>query len=196
MERASRVAGRTRPRRTIGSTRGAVAPDVDGARASSYKQERGGNRARLLGWTRGRRPPARRIAPMSRVRSVSSCSTAKNRAVMRSHIARSGDGDPAPPPFRCTKVHQRPRSWSTSHGDRAHERPEAQTSDPVASEFRKRRTVRRSPAFYYRNPCKSRESDARTRTGDPFITSFGQLSAPVTGSHLQSLPAPDPADRR
>jgi hypothetical protein len=134
--------------------------------------------------------------PMSRVRSVSSCSTAKNRAVMRSRIARSCDGDPAPPPFRCTKVHQRPRSWSTSHGDGAHERLEAQTSDPVASEFRKRRTVRRSPAFYYRNPCKSREADARTRTGDPFITSFGQLSAPVTGSHLQSLPAPDPADRR
>jgi hypothetical protein len=39
-------------------------------------------------------------------------------------------------------------------------------------------------------------ADARTRTGDPFITSFGPLSPPVTSSHFKSLLAPDPRDRK
>jgi hypothetical protein len=38
-------------------------------------------------------------------------------------------------------------------------------------------------------PCKSQEADARTRTEDPFITSSGRLSPPVTSSHLRSFPA-------
>ena len=38
-----------------------------------------------------------------------------------------------------------------------------------------------------RNSYKSWKADARTRTGDPFITSFGPLSPPVTRSQLRSL---------
>jgi hypothetical protein len=33
------------------------------------------------------------------------------------------------------------------------------------------------------SPCKSPRADARTRTGDPFITSDGAMSAPVRSSH-------------
>jgi len=40
------------------------------------------------------------------------------------------------------------------------------------------------------------QADARTRTGDPFITSFGPLSPPVTVSHLRSLIAANPLDWR
>jgi hypothetical protein len=38
------------------------------------------------------------------------------------------------------------------------------------------------------------QADARTRTGDPFITSYGPLSPPVTISHLSSLLALIPLD--
>ena len=38
------------------------------------------------------------------------------------------------------------------------------------------------------------KTDARTRAGDPFITSYGPLSPPVTRSHLKSVPAPNPPD--
>jgi hypothetical protein len=37
-------------------------------------------------------------------------------------------------------------------------------------------------------------ADARTRTEDPFITSYGLLS--LTASHLRSLVAPNPVDAR
>jgi hypothetical protein len=43
-------------------------------------------------------------------------------------------------------------------------------------------------------PCKSSEADARTRTGDPFITSDGPVSAPVRSSHLRPLLMRDSAD--
>ena len=57
----------------------------------------------------------------------------------------------------------------------------------------------RSPQRVEESREKSRsgkEADARTRTGDPFITSYGPLSSPVTRSHLRSLLAPDPRDRK
>jgi hypothetical protein len=79
----------------------------------------------------------RTIDPHVARAAVSSCSTAKTRAVMR------------PPDrqvevmairlrrlLRCTKVHQRPRSWTTSYGDEAHERPDDQMPDPLATEVR------------------------------------------------------------
>jgi hypothetical protein len=44
--------------------------------------------------------------------------------------------------------------------------------------------------------CKSKEVDARTRTGDPFITSYGPLSPSVTRSHLRSRAAPNSTDWR
>jgi hypothetical protein len=46
------------------------------------------------------------------------------------------------------------------------------------------------------NPCKPGRADARTRTGDPFITSFEPLSPPVTSSHRRSFPAPKLPDSR
>ena len=47
-----------------------------------------------------------------------------------------------------------------------------------------------------KSPCKWDEADARTRTEDPFITSFGPLSSRVTASHLRSRVAPNPLDWR
>jgi hypothetical protein len=44
--------------------------------------------------------------------------------------------------------------------------------------------------FRKRSKCLSSEADARTRTGDPFITSYGPLSPLVTMSHLRSRAAP------
>jgi hypothetical protein len=40
------------------------------------------------------------------------------------------------------------------------------------------------------------QADARTRTGDPFITSYGQLSARVTASHLRRNVERNPLDSR
>jgi hypothetical protein len=36
-------------------------------------------------------------------------------------------------------------------------------------------------------PANGLKADARTRTGDPFITSYGPLSLSVIRSHLRSL---------
>jgi hypothetical protein len=47
--------------------------------------------------------------------------------------------------------------------------------------------LRTPPVPRSRKPCKSK-ADARTRTGDPFITSFEPLSPPVTVSHPQVTP--------
>jgi pimeloyl-ACP methyl ester carboxylesterase len=44
--------------------------------------------------------------------------------------------------------------------------------------------------------CRGFRADARTRTGDPFITSFEPLSPPVTRSHLMSPSTSDLPDRR
>jgi hypothetical protein len=44
--------------------------------------------------------------------------------------------------------------------------------------------------------CRSFRADARTRTEDPFITSYGLLSPGVSRSHLRSLRAPGLHDRR
>jgi hypothetical protein len=44
--------------------------------------------------------------------------------------------------------------------------------------------------------CRSFRADARTRTEDPFITSFEPLSPPVTRSHLRSLATPVRRDWR
>jgi hypothetical protein len=49
---------------------------------------------------------------------------------------------------------------------------------------RDRCSRREVPARGARAGPASQEADARTRTGDPFITSFGLLSPPVTRSHL------------
>jgi hypothetical protein len=52
-------------------------------------------------------------------------------------------------------------------------------------------------AWLDKTPCKyEQKADARTRTGDPFITSFEPLSPPVTSSHLRSFPAPKLPDSR
>jgi hypothetical protein len=40
------------------------------------------------------------------------------------------------------------------------------------------------------NTLQMEKADARTRTGDPFITSYGQLSARVTASHLRRFVTP------
>jgi hypothetical protein len=47
-----------------------------------------------------------------------------------------------------------------------------------------------------RKLLQTREADARTRTGDPFITSYGQLSLRVIASHLRRIVEPNPLDWR
>jgi integrase len=47
-----------------------------------------------------------------------------------------------------------------------------------------------------KTPANPRKADARTRTGDPFITSFEPLSPPVTRSHLRSRLTPSRSDWR
>jgi hypothetical protein len=45
-----------------------------------------------------------------------------------------------------------------------------------------------------KDPANDSKADARTRTGDPFITSYGPLSPEVIASHLRSRAAPNPLD--
>jgi hypothetical protein len=43
------------------------------------------------------------------------------------------------------------------------------------------------PVLGAQNPCTSQKADARTRTGDPFITSDEPMSAPVRSSRFRPL---------
>jgi hypothetical protein len=45
-------------------------------------------------------------------------------------------------------------------------------------------------------PANRPKADARTRTGDPFITSYGRLSRRVIASHFRAFAAPNPPDWR